>query len=83
MQLTVNSGLNKFSSHLYQALKILLKGTQYPARKRLPSSGLGLEVFIDVSTYLYTYRRQKFQNILERKLCNCFGQLICIYLKDI
>ena len=26
--------------------------------------------------HIYIYRRQKFQNILERKLCNCFGQLL-------
>ena len=28
---------------------------------------------------LYTYRRKKFQNILERKLANCFGQLLHIH----
>ena len=30
---------------------------------------------------LYTYRKQKFQNILERKLSSCFGQLLHIYYK--
>ena len=30
--------------------------------------------------HVYTYRsRQEFQNIFERKLCNCFGQLLLIY----
>ena len=29
--------------------------------------------------HLCTYRRQEFQNILERKLCNCFGQLLHVY----
>ena len=30
--------------------------------------------------HVYTYRRrQEFQNIPERKLCNCFGQLLLIY----
>ena len=29
---------------------------------------------------LYTYRRHKFKNILERKLSNCFGQLQVTYL---
>ena len=28
---------------------------------------------------VYTYRKQEFLNILERKLCNCFGQLLLIY----
>ena len=32
------------------------------------------------NTYIL-YRRQKFQNILERKLCSCFWQLLYIYLK--
>ena len=32
----------------------------------------GLLGFIDINTY--SYRRQEFKNILERKLCNRFGQ---------
>ena len=28
---------------------------------------------------VYTYRKQEFLNILEGKLCNCFGQLLLIY----
>ena len=28
----------------------------------------------------YTYRRKEFQNILDGKLCNCFGQLLSTYL---
>ena len=28
---------------------------------------------------IYSYRRQEFQNILERKLCNWLGQLLLIY----
>ena len=31
---------------------------------------------------LYTYRRKEFQNILERKLWNCFKQLLLIYYKN-
>ena len=43
-----------------------------------------LHVLIDISTYLYTYRkRPKFQNILERKFSNCFGQLLYIYQKNL
>ena len=30
--------------------------------------------------HIYTYRRKEFQNIFERKLCNCFGQLYVTYL---
>ena len=29
--------------------------------------------------YVYTYRRKKISNILERKLCSCFGQLLLFY----
>ena len=29
------------------------------------------------------YLRQKFQNMLERKLCNCFEQLSQIYSKNV
>ena len=29
--------------------------------------------------HIYTYRKQEFQNILERKLCNGLGQLLLIY----
>ena len=31
----------------------------------------------------YTYRRKEFQNIRERKLCHCFGQLLLVYWKKI
>ena len=31
--------------------------------------------------HTYSYKRQEFQNILEINLCNCFGQLLLIYLK--
>ena len=55
------SGLNKFSSHLIHAPKIILLrgageggGAQYRARRRLPSCGLGLVVFVDMNTFLYT-----------------------------
>ena len=30
---------------------------------------------------IYSYKRQEFQNILEINLCNCFGQLLLIYLQ--
>ena len=43
-------------------------------------STCGLVVFIDMNT-LYSYKRQEFQNIFEINLCNCFGQLLLIYLK--
>ena len=29
--------------------------------------------------YVYTSRRKKISNILERKLCSCFGQLLLFY----
>ena len=29
--------------------------------------------------HIYIYRRQEFQNIIECKLCSCFGQLLLIY----
>ena len=32
---------------------------------------------------LYTYGRQEFQNILERKVCNCFGQLVHVYKENV
>ena len=33
-------------------------------------------IFIDIYEHVYTYRsRKEFQNILERKLCNCYRQL--------
>ena len=38
----------------------------------------GLVTFIGME-HVYTYRRQEFQNILERKLSSCFGQLLLIY----
>ena len=41
----------------------------------------GLVVLIDTNTY--SYKRQEFQNILEISLCNCFGQLLLIYLKNV
>ena len=28
--------------------------------------------------HIYTYRKQEFQNIFERKLCNCFEELLLI-----
>ena len=31
--------------------------------------------------HIYSYKRQEFQNVLEINLCNCFGQLLLIYLK--
>ena len=44
-------------------------------------STCGLVVFIAMNTY--SYKRQEFQNILEINLCNCFGQLLLIYLKNV
>ena len=41
----------------------------------------GLVVLTDMSTYLQ--RRREFQNILERKLYNSFGQLFLIYQKKL
>ena len=42
------------------------------ALKKLPS--YVLVVFIDINaSYILTYRRKEFQNIIEKKLCNCFG----------
>ena len=38
--------------------------------------------FVDTNT-LYSYKRQEIQNILEINLCNCFGQLLLIYLKNV
>ena len=37
--------------------------------------------FCDFCRYehVYTYKKKGFQNILERKLCNCFRQLLFIY----
>ena len=32
--------------------------------------------------HIYFYKRQEFENILEINLCNCFGQLLLIYLKN-
>ena len=29
--------------------------------------------------YVYAYIKKEFKNIFERKLCNCFGQLLFIY----
>ena len=59
---------------MHQKLSFL-GGTQYHALRLLPYCGLDIVVFIDMNTYLYTYRRQKFQNILESKLWSCFKQL--------
>ena len=28
--------------------------------------------------HIYPYRRKEFPNILEHKLCNCFGQLLLL-----
>ena len=37
-------------------------------------------IYLLMNTHVFTYRRrQEFQNILERKLCSCFGQLLLIY----
>ena len=33
--------------------------------------------------HIVSYKRQEFQNILEINLCNCFGQLLLIYLKNV
>ena len=33
--------------------------------------------------YAYTSRRKEFQNILERKLCNCFEQMLLIQEKNV
>ena len=38
--------------------------------------------FVDTNK-LYSYKRQEIQNILEINLCNCFGQLLLIYLKNV
>ena len=43
---------------------------------RLPSCEL--VVFIDMNANILT-GRQEFQNILGKKLCNCFGKLLLIY----
>ena len=32
--------------------------------------------------HIYSYKRQEFQNVLEINLCNCFGQLLLIYQKN-
>ena len=32
--------------------------------------------------YVYTYIKKEFKNIFERKLCNCFGQLLFIYWQN-
>ena len=48
------------SFQYFQALKITFKWTCGFCRYEL----------------VYTYRRQEFQHILERKLCNYFGQLL-------
>ena len=43
-------------------------------RQKLPEKypSCKLVFFIDVSTYIYTYRRKKFQSIFEKKLRSCF-----------
>ena len=46
----------------------------------LPLCGQVVSIDID-TTCIYLRRRQKFQNIIERQLCNCFGQLLLIYQK--
>ena len=33
--------------------------------------------------HLRKYRRQEFENVLEKMLCNCFRQLLRIYSKNI
>lgn len=33
--------------------------------------------------HVYAYRKQEFQNIFDRKLCNCLGQLLLIYYKNV
>ena len=33
--------------------------------------------------HVYNYRKKEFRNILEKKLCNCFGQFLLIYKKNI
>ena len=33
--------------------------------------------------HLYTYRKNELRNILEKKLCNCFGQFLLIYKKNV
>ena len=38
---------------------------------------------IDIDMNTYSYKRQEFQNILETNLCNCFGQVLLIYLKNV
>ena len=32
---------------------------------------------------VYTYKRKKFLNIFETKLCDCFGQLLFVSLKNV
>ena len=38
---------------------------------------------IDIDMNTYYYKRQEFQDILETNLCNCFGQVLLIYLKNV
>ena len=35
-----------------------------------------------IHEHLYTYRKNENQNILERKLFSCFGQLVNVYWKN-
>ena len=52
--------------------------SEFPVPSVLKRALFGLVVFIGVE-HVYTYKRQEFQNIIERKLYNCFGQLILIH----
>ena len=71
----VKERLNKFSL----LITLLRKDTISCTKTQFSSCELGLSGFHRYEHLIPI--RQKFQNILERKLCNCFGQLLYIYLK--
>ena len=51
-------------------------------QKSLNKQGIQKQLCTRISRiyeHVYTYRGREFQNVLKRKLCNCFGQLLLIY----
>ena len=77
----VGARMYEVSQHTRHTKKIMYQNFQF----FLPLKKITFKCTCDFFRYrhVYTYRRKEFQNILERKLRNCFGHLLLIYYKNV
>ena len=73
--LSKQQGIQKMGTRIFNSFSPWLLPSYVPV--------ILIEVWAIYTRKEYTYRRKEFQNILERKLCNCFGRLLLACEKNV